>query len=395
MEQERARPVRFMILHKIFRLQASKLLLLLLNLSFLAFFNLSASAQENPRPKEWKQVLEAAKKEGQVYVYIDSWGAVVESGVFQKAYPEIKVIGIFGRGRDLAQRILSERRAGKYVAGVTSLGLSSSLLLHSAKAFDPIQPALILPEVRDESKWWQGRHRYLDPEGQYLFRYAAIPQGGLTSYNRNLVNPNEFKAVWDFLNPKWKGKIEIRDIRGGGPGSGAMRFFYYHPEIGPDFIRRLVSEQDVALFRDDRQATDWLATGKFAICFFCDSEMVSTAKLQGLPVDKFGPMKEGMAIASQSGTLALLNKTQHPNAAKVFINWFLSREGQLTLQRALAKIGDAPDSLRSDISKDDVPPSNRRLESVKYMDIDSRLEWHNTEPVRKVFQEALDQAKKN
>ena len=42
-------------------------------------------------------------------------------------------------------------------------------ILHAAKAFDPIKPALILPEVVDESKWWRGKHSYLDPEGQYVF----------------------------------------------------------------------------------------------------------------------------------------------------------------------------------------------------------------------------------
>jgi iron(III) transport system substrate-binding protein len=365
-----------------------------LALAFFCCCAATAAAQDPAWQKEWSRTIEAAKKEGQIYVYIDSWGGVLDAGVFQKAFPEIKVIGVQGRGRELAQRILAERRGGKYVADVSSLGLSSSVLLHRAKAFDPIKPALILPEVKDESKWWQGTHRYLDPEGRYLFRYAAVPQGGLTSYNSQQVNPKDFVSVQDYLNPKWKGKIEMRDIRAGGPGSGAMRFFYYHPEIGPNFIRRLVGDMEVTLFRDDRQATDWLAAGKFAICFFCDTEMVSVAKLQGLPVDRFGTMKEGLAVTSQSGTLALLDKAPHPNAAKVFINWFLSREGQIALQRALAKLGDAPDSLRIDIPKDDVPQGTRRADSIKYMDLDSRPEWHDTDPIRKLFEEALEKAKK-
>ena len=44
---------------------------------------------------------------------------------------------------------------------------------------------------------------------------------------------------------------------------------YYHPQAGPDFIRRFYGDAEVTLFRDRRQGTDWLAKGKFPICFFC------------------------------------------------------------------------------------------------------------------------------
>ena len=72
----------------------------------------------------------------------------------------------------------------------------------------------------------------VDPEGRYVFRYVALPQLGNISYNTKLVDPREFKSVWDFVNPKWKGKIISRDIRDPGPGNAPMRFFYYHPDIG-------------------------------------------------------------------------------------------------------------------------------------------------------------------
>ena len=52
--------------------------------------------------KEWEKTIEAAKKEGQVNVYIGGWEAVLESGAFQKAYPEIKVTSVGGRAGELA-----------------------------------------------------------------------------------------------------------------------------------------------------------------------------------------------------------------------------------------------------------------------------------------------------
>ena len=344
--------------------------------------------------KEWEKTIEAAKKEGQVNVYIGGWEAVVESGAFQKAYPEIKVTWVGGRAGETAKRILAERRAGKFLADVSSEGITSNYrLLHGAKSFDPIKPALLLPEVTDESLWYQGRHRYIDPEGQFVFRYVGTQQNGNIAYNTKLVNPKEIHSVWDLVDARWKGKIIARDVRTPGPGSAPMRFFYLHPAIGPTFIKKLFGEMDVTLFRDFRQSIDWLATGKASLCFFCAD--TDKAKLQGLPVEEFVNFKEGAPLVTQYGTLALLNRAPHPNAAKVFINWFLSRDGQLALQKSLARsAAETADSLRIDIPKNDVRPENRRAAGVNYLDLDSRVEWTEMKPVLAIFEEALANAEK-
>src|SRR5207247_10915347 len=69
---------------------------------------------------EWEKVLAAAKKEGQVAVYISGYEEVLPE--FQKEYPEIKVLPTTGRGSQIGQRLLAERRAGKYLADVGSAG---------------------------------------------------------------------------------------------------------------------------------------------------------------------------------------------------------------------------------------------------------------------------------
>jgi len=354
----------------------------------------SAGAQSDGGKKEWEKTVEAAKKEGQLNVYIGGWEAVIESGAFQKAYPEIKVTIVGGRGGETAKRILAERRAGKFIADVSSEGIGSNYrTLHTANSFDPIKPALLLPEVTNESLWWQGKHRYADPEGQFVFRYVGLPQRGNISYNTKLVGVNDIHSVWDLVDPKWRGKIVARDVRSPGPGNAPMRFFYHHTAIGPGFIKKLFGEMDVTLFRDFRQGVDWLASGKASLCLFCSD--VDKAKQQGLPVDEFSNFKEGAALHTQYGTLALLNRAPNPNAAKVFINWFLSREGQTALQKYLAKSAeDAPDSLRIDIPKDDLKPENRRLAGVAYLDLDSKPEWTDMKPILAVFEEALAQAEK-
>jgi iron(III) transport system substrate-binding protein len=342
---------------------------------------------------EWKRTVEAAKKEGQVTIYPGAGQSLlpIEAGVFQKKFPEIKVVTAV-TGDNV--RILSERRAGKYLADIVVGGAQALLEIYQAKALDPTRDAMILPEVRDQSKWWQGKHRYVDPEARHVFMFIGVPDRGSIYYNTRLVHAAEIGSFFDFLNPKWKGKIELRDIRLPGSGQSVIRAFYYNPRLGPEFIRRLVSEMDVTLYRDRRQAVDWLATGKFPICFFCTRSDIARAQDQGLPIAAFGELKEGMSVASSSGTLGLVNRPAHPNAAKVYLNWFLSREGQLTLQNEYAKAKvSASNSLRIDIPKGMVPPDERLQEGMEYVEVETS-ERISMGPVLKVFNEALARAGK-
>jgi len=340
---------------------------------------------------EWEKVVAGAKKEGQVNVYIWGTTTILDSGAFQKAYPGIKVLGVPAVGPQLAYRILSERRAGKFLADVVIDGLPNTYpTLQRAGALDPIKPVLLLPEVLDESKWWGGKHRYADPEGEHVFINVGAPQSGGISYNTKLVDPKSFQSFWDFLNPKWKGKLLVWDIRGNpGRGSAAFYFFYHNPQLGPNFLRRLFAEMDPVLFRDERQATNWLAVGKYPLCFACDSRR---GKDQGLPVDLFGHMKEGAGMTPRQFTFALINKAPHPNAAKLFVNWYLSRDGQTALQRYLVAAGEnPPDSLREDISKEMLPADSRRIKGLSYIPLD-RAELLDVQPIYKVVNEGLKQA---
>ena len=128
----------------------------------------------------------------------------------------------------------------------------------------------------------------------------------------------------------------------------------------------------MTLTADVRQAMDWLAVGKFALSMPTQSSYTAKAKAQGLPVDEFDPqhLKEGASIAVAFGQLALMNRAPHPNAAKVFVNWLLSREGQSAFQRAISSPGDAKNSRRIDVPKDHIPASGAARRRGKYFDAD-------------------------
>ena len=350
------------------------------------------AAETKPRwQQQWEQIVQEAKKEGQVTVYVHStYAPVLNSGAFEKAFPEIKLVVVSGVENDLERRFTAERRAGKYLADVFMVGVLRSDNFKQAKYLDPIKPVLLLPEVVDESKWWQGKHYYSDPEKRYLFRYVASTQLGQISYNTQLIQAKEFTSFWDFLNPRWKGKILVRDIRLPGTGGSAIRLFYNSPDLGPEFVRKLFAETSSTLFRDRRQGLDWLAAGKFPICFWCEG--VEKARSQGLPVDVFGRMKEGAGVSAGQGILTLVNQAPHPNAARVFINWFLSRDGQLNFQKALGQADEgSPDSMRIDIPKDDVDPKSRRIDGVNYLDTE---QWQEMKAILTLVNEALAQTGK-
>jgi iron(III) transport system substrate-binding protein len=353
----------------------------LLLISCSLFLPLTFAAESSSQRSEWERTIEAAKKDGQLTIY--HWGTplMLDAGVFQKAYPEIKVTTVSAMGTDLMQRILAERRGEKFIPDVYIAGIASMVVLHKTKPFDPIKNSLILPEVSDESKWWRGKHTYGDAERGHIFTFTKSPDYGSIAINTKLVDPSEFRSYWDFLQPKWRSKIVVQDLRGGGPGSTPLRFMYYNPDLGAKFLRQLYSGMDVMLYRDNRLALDWLGSGKYAIAFFV--QKVEEAETRGLPVLQFKQtMKEGVGLSSRVGHMALLNRAPHPNAAKVFINWFLSREGQDLLQRVHIAAHDPADSLRIDIAKNQIPSADRRQEGVKYIDLDEHKVFDPTPAIQ-------------
>jgi iron(III) transport system substrate-binding protein len=337
--------------------------------------------------EEWQRTVDGAKKEGQLALY---GGQEITHpdivAAFNKDFPFIKVTLTSGRGGDLVARIVAERRADKYLSDVMASGPNGPRMLYIGKALDPIAPVFILPEVTDTSKWYGGKHWYADPENQYILIYEGTLNSTGLSFNTKLANPEEIKSYGDLLSPKWKGRLLTLDPRGTAPPTQVL-MLYHTPGLGPDFVRRFYTETEITLFRDRRQGTNWLATGKFPLCFLCRD--IEKVKEQGLPVDVIPPdwMKEGGTLGGGSASnLALINRAPHPNAAKVFINWYLSRQGQMVWQNVMNKKEvEASDSMRIDIPKEDVLPDGRRMDGKKY----NVVGFLDPEPVQKLLQEIL------
>ncbi len=175
--------------------------LLLLALTWRA----AEAAEIKPDAKgSWEKIVAGAKKEGEVRL----WGDLEIThqdiaAAFAKEYPFIKPVLVTGRVGDLMPRIVAERRAGKFLADLYSGGLGGRAFYDFQRSgvLDPLKPALMLPDVVDESKWLNGRHHYADAEGQYVFMFEGSVSGLGVFYNTKLVDPKEFRSYWDLLNP--------------------------------------------------------------------------------------------------------------------------------------------------------------------------------------------------
>ena len=345
------------------------------------------AAEVAPRAPQWEATIEAAKKEGKVNIYLYRYGKALD--VFRQDYPDIRPYLLTGTGAQITTRILTERRAGRFLADVVGLGSSNYRILHlQAKMLEPIQPALMLPEVVDTSRWYGGKHRYLDADGKYVFGYMTNASSGQLYYNSAAVNPKELTSYYDLFKPKWKGKIVALDPRPRTDFGTTMQFFYYNPELGPGFIRRLFGDKDITFSRDGRQMIDWLGQGRFSICLGCSGGL--KAKNQGLPIEIFETSlwTEGASFSVGGGTLSMPSQAPHPNAAKVFINWYLSRRGQIAMQK-LGDPDEPPNSARIDIPKDDVLPQHKLIEGRKYFDA-TRPELDDTESGFKIAIQAME-----
>jgi iron(III) transport system substrate-binding protein len=310
---------------------------------------------------EWEKTLKAAEAEGEVTVYVVDYPRFTVSQ-FQKAYPNIRLNLVDGlSGPALSSRLLAERRAGKYQADlfITGQGVHVSVL-YPAKALAPMPPAFILPEVRDESKWFKKKHRFVDPEMRHSFVFQGH-RGVYISVNTQQAKPDEIRSWWDLINPKWKGRIIGYDPSIAGVARNVLWYIYMNKALGPEFMSKLYGDMQLTLSRDHRQLVDWLATGKAAVCVPCDDAELGRVQAQRLPVESvIHTLKEGDYIAGGQGVISLIAPAPHPHAAQIFLNWFLSREGQSLFQEQSVKSGQRnANSRRTDIPKDVIAPEYR------------------------------------
>lgn len=310
---------------------------------------------------EWEKTLVAAKREGKVVVYGGDISADMRKQLgeaFFNKYGLIVEIEL-GRGALLTERVARERKTGLYLPDLVMGGLGSSLF-YTFKPGEMVIPKIeqffILPEVNDPRYWWNG-FRFNDKDHTtFAFNaYVTLP----IAINTELVKEGELKAYPDLLQPKWKGKILMNDPT--LPGTANRWIGFVIKTLGIDYLKDL-ARQEPTIIRDERLHTEWLARGKFPIATTPLTTPFTEFLKLGSPIKRI-EMAEGAHLTSGIACIVYMNNAPHPNAAKIFLNWLLAKEGQ-TLWSHLV----GTQSARLDVPTDFLPPDVIRKSGVKYLD---------------------------
>ena len=268
-----------------------------------------------------QRILEGAKREGKVVFYsgmIENQALRPMADAFRKKYPFVAVDYWRGDSRALVQKALTERRAGRVTGDILeSTGGAEALI--RAGAVEPFYT----PSAAAFPKG------YVDPNR--MWAASRLDYFGI-AYNTRQVSQAEVPKTYDeLLNPKWKGAIAWR----ADSEVGAILFIAgVLREMGKDkgeaYLKQLASQRIINYAGSARALVDRVGEGeyKLALEIYAHHPLISKAKGAPLDTQMLNP------VPSALSTIQLTKNAPHPNAAMLFIDYMLSKEGQGVLRQA-------------------------------------------------------------
>jgi iron(III) transport system substrate-binding protein len=280
--------------------------------------------------QQWNALVAAAKQEGTLVLQTgigERFRKAVEE--FEKAFPGITVDHTTLALANFRPRILQERAGRIYAFDVLCSTFGPiGVELAASGVPEPFRSAVIRPEFM-EDKVWRDTFEAGFPDTEKKWAYGTTRSAERRLWiNTEIVKEGEIKEVKDLMDPKWKGKIIGTDLRNMGsasyPASLVRRFF------GDEGIKRIWKDNEVVLSRDARISTEAMVRGQYAVGIGAVDEGI--LKSDFLPVGVGKQLKpvllDNFDTITYSDVLMFVNRAPHPNAAKLFINWMLSKEGQ-------------------------------------------------------------------
>lgn len=279
--------------------------------------------------KEWEKTLQAAKKEGRVAVLGPPIAGHREAIMkFQEALPDIRLEFTGVPPAQLDPRITQERKVGQYLWDVTVTGFGPDAFTRQIPAgwYDPIRPALILPEVLDNSKWLGGFEAgFMDKGKTYGYAFTLNVQKTVF-VNHDLIPESHLRKLEDLLDPSWKGKIAFYDPRTRGPGGSI--FTLLRKLMGDENLKRLIVDQGTVITQDSRQLSEWVVRGRYPIGIGVTVSEVARFQNEGVGLNVKWFRLPVENVTPSWGGVYLMNRAPNSHAAKAFINWLLRRDAQ-------------------------------------------------------------------
>ena len=282
--------------------------------SLLTAFTLAAGSAAAYAQSDLSSLVNNAKQEKEVVWYTTTSAGDNQAIVagFTKKYPFLKVQVLRSTGEKLRQRVLTETSAGQYFSDVLSVSSMEMGLLKSRNLLQPYDP----PEAESYPA------NAKDKEKSFTAIYA---RNFVLGYNTAMIPEKDRPRDWpELLDPKWKGKFGIDEEEFEWYGT---LIDYWGREKAAKYMKALAAQQPT-LRRGHNLLAQLLAAGEFPVAIVFPFE-IEQLKRRGAPVEWSNASDP---IVTSINVVAHSVKAPHPNAARVFINYILSEEGQTVIK---------------------------------------------------------------
>jgi|RhiMethySRZTD1v2_1073278.scaffolds.fasta_scaffold45886_4 iron(III) transport system substrate-binding protein len=293
-------------------------------LLLLSVFHLGFSFRSVAQDSHTQKLIDGAKKEGALVWYMS---ASIEDAqaillAFNKKYPFLKTDFFRAGSARLFNRIMNEARAGKVLFDLVAVrGLETHQL---------VKAGLLQPYVSPESAAYPAGFK--DSKGYWVDYFDSY---NVIGYNTQLVAREQAPKSWeDLLDPKWKGKIALDEENFSWYGAMTQK---WGKEKTQRYMRAL-AKQDIQLRNGQTLIAQLMAAGEFSVAMVL-AHRIEKMKEQGAPVAWVTTLDPVTVSLHPIGIAA---KAPHPNAAKLFVDFILSKDGQqllLSIERTPARPG--------------------------------------------------------
>ncbi len=230
---------------------------------------------------------------------------------FERAYG-VKVDYIRSDASENARRILAESQAGQTRADIFD-GASAPII---------VRQGLVMDYVPESAKRLPAK--YVDRAGHWLATNLYVYTLGV---NTDLVpRGTEPRTFADLLDPKWKGRMgwSGRASSSSAPGFIGAALAAMGPDKGMDYLRALARQQVAPVAVSARQLLDQTIAGEYAIAIEIINNHAAISALKGAPC-AWAPLELSLVASS---VISATRDAPHPNAAKLFLDFVMSPEGQ-------------------------------------------------------------------
>jgi iron(III) transport system substrate-binding protein len=325
----------------------------------------AAWAADAPAPTPVTQeLIAAATKEGKIVFYtgMDIQVATLVAQAFQAKYPGITVQVERNPSERVYQRVMMEYDSNIHVVDV----LDSADQVHLV---DWKRKGMLTPFVAADLVKYPADRR--DPEGYYAYNRVTLSVFGVNT--KLLKVADAPKSYADMLDPKWKGKI----VKAHPAYAGYIMTSTYILSrlFGWEYFQKL-GQQRVLQVQSSNDPPKKLSLGERPLMFDGNEYTTFIEKDKGAPVEVIYPAEGTPFVGGSSG---VAKDAPHPNAARLFISFLYSREGQ---QVSVDKGGLR--SLHPDVTD---PPGRVPLAKIKQLTADPAELEKSMEEIKQKYAE--------